>query len=586
MTDRPSRPFPSLPLRRLRAVLRRMLPGGGRIEGFVDGCVAGEIRGWAMDRSRPNRRVHVVAVCDGRVVAEALADVSRADLVQDGRGDGRHAFRLRLPAALLDGEPRQVRVQVIAGGAPVRLLRGEIEIHPPALPEPSGGRRRAGTSGSAAPAEEEPSRPLVLALWPGDGEAAVTIADWRAMAAPALEVVRLGSADPATLAAVLAPAHTVIFAHPGDRIDPAITGLVSRSRPLADVLTWDGPAAASRRPEARALGLSLGESLDGAFAVRGHVVTLAGPALTAALAAGDPGRVELVLAARPELRWAHLAGRLTTSARHGATPADRPIPQYRPERLSLAIWPGWSADAEASLTALLAQAPSGVAIEVLVAATGATAARGRIEALTPAGVLVSVRAVDAPAAATPGVWLAALAAAASAELVIICQAGVRLGDAGGGDAGGGLEVIAAWASAPNVGAVTVPIRRGKGAPLAGLALERTDAGWATKSAFAEGLQGQRRPVLAAPAALLAIGRDKLAMLGGVDADRLPAGAADLDLGLRLRRIGLPCVLLGDLAADAGAGIDLSGEIAGSALAAFDATELAAAAGAYPAPPDR
>ncbi len=165
--------------------------------------------------------------------------------------------------------------------------------------------------------------------------------------------------------------------------------------------------------------------------------------------------------------------------------------------------------------------------------------------------------------------------------MLICQAGVRLDDAAGG-----LLEIAAWASAPNVGAVTVPIRRGDGRHLAGLALERTPAGWSARSAFTEALHGHRRPVLAAPAAFLAIGRDKLAMLGGVDAARLPAGAADLDLGLRLRRIGLPCVLLGELAADAGAGVSLAGEATGPALAAFDPAELAAAACAYPAPPDR
>jgi hypothetical protein len=577
-----------------------MLPGGGRIEGFVDGCVAGEIRGWAMDRSQPNRRVHVVAVCEGRVVAETLADVSRADLVQDGRGDGRHAFRLRLPAALLDGEPRQVRVQAIAGGASVRLLRGEVEISPPAAPEASIGRRRQGRAGPAPTVAVGPP-PLMLALWPGVGDEAVTIESLRALASPALEIVRLGEgeiSDPERRFDSLAAAHTVIFAHPGDRIDAATAGLVGASRPLADVLTWDGPDAASRRPEARALGLLLGESLGGVFALRGHVLALAGAPLLQALAAGDLRRAELVLAARPELRWAHLPGRLTTGERHGAGPLDRSsaegldayrwadpqagrpgrlIPRYTPDRLSLAIWPDWSADAELSLAALLDQAPPDLQIEVLVSAAGAEEARGRIKA--PAAV--SVRAVDAPAAGTPGAWLNVLAGAASGEVVVICQAGVRLGDAPVG-----LEEISAWASAPTTGAATVPIRSGHGVPLSGLALGRTEAGWSADSAFAAELDGRSRPVLAAPAAFLAIGRDKLAMLGGVDSDRLPAGAADLDLGLRLRRIGLPCVLVGGLAAEAGTGVGLAGRASGAALAAFDAAELAAAADAYPAPPDR
>ena len=93
-------------------------------------------------------------------------------------------------------------------------------------------------------------------------------------------------------------------------------------------------------------------------------------------------------------------------------------------------------------------------------------------------------------------------------------------------------------------------------------------------------------MLAAPAAFMAVARDKLAMLGGPADDRLPAGGADLDLGLRLRRIGLDNLLLGDLQAEADPGVTPSGEIRGAALAAFDPADLAAAAAAYPSPRGR
>ena len=76
------------------------------------------------------------------------------------------------------------------------------------------------------------------------------------------------------------------------------------------------------------------------------------------------------------------------------------------------------------------------------------------------------------------------------------------------------------------------------------------------------------------------------MLGGVADGRLPAGGADLDLGLRLRRLGLASVLLGSLNAEADAVAVLAGELSGAPLAAFDPAELAAAAGAYPPPPAR
>jgi hypothetical protein len=89
-------------------------------------------------------------------------------------------------------------------------------------------------------------------------------------------------------------------------------------------------------------------------------------------------------------------------------------------------------------------------------------------------------------------------------------------------------------------------------------------------------------VLGAPAAFLAVGRDKLAGIGGFDGERLGEAAA-LGLGLRLRRAGASSVLIGDLkAAWAGPGRP-AGESGGAALAAFDAAELAAAACAFPAP---
>ena len=570
MADRPP-----LFVRRLRSLWRRAFPApalhpgqpkgrAARVHGFVDGVAAGEIRGWAVDPEQPNRRVHVVAFSEGQVVAEALADLSRPDLLQAGRGDGRHGFRLRLPPAVLDGETRTIEVRAIAGGAPAPLKRGEVTLAPTPAETPAAGTARPRNElASAAPAEE-PAPALVLGLWPGEGQTAA--ARWTG------EVVRLGGIGGVT---GLAAAHTVVFAWPDDSIAVEIADLLARSRPLADVLTWDGADALSRRPEARALGVRLGESLAGRFAVRGHVVALAGAPLLQALQAGDARAAELCLAARPELRWAHLPAPLVSGATAGRElVATTPGPA--PERLSLAIWPGWSDAAAASLKALLAGAPATGRLEVLVAAAGADQARAIAHAAGSGGSIL-VHAVDPPAGDTPGGWLAALAAAASGEVVIISQAGIRL-TAGAG----GLEQIAAWAASTGVGAVTIPIAGGE-IPLAGLALKRTGDGWAAISAYSPALDGRSRPVLAAPAAFLAIGRERLAMLGGPAYARLPAGGADLDLGLRLRRLGLANLLLGHLRAEAGPDVLPAGELRGPALAAFDAAELAAASDAYPAP---
>ena len=538
--------------------------------------------------------MHVVAISDGRVVAEALADLLRTDLVQDGRGDGRHAFRLKLPAALLDGERRRVQVRAMIGGKAVRLLRGEVEIEPADVAAIGAGPRGPASAGQATAAIEAPPAPLSLALWPSNDPDARPPSDWGVLGATGGRLLRLG--QPGLSIADLSAAHTVVFARAGDRLDPRISVLLLRSRPLSDVVTWDGSTEASRRPEARALGVLLGETLGGAFALRGHVFGLMGERFAQILVGGDIRSAELLLAARPDLRWTHLPGPVTEGDARAGGPASmqnldgfrwvepagghpaRLVPEASLGLITIAIWPAWGPGAEASLRSLLTQAPSGAAVEILAPAGGADRARTLVRSL--ARDAVTVRAVDTPQHGTPGAWLRALAAAASGEVVVVCQAGVSLRDDPGA-----LPEIAAWAASPLTGAVTVPIRRANGQPLAGLALERSAEGWSARSAHALAEEGRSRPVLAAPAAFLAISRDKLARLGEPAAERLPAGGVDLDLGLRLRRLGLPSVLLGGLGAEAGPSPPPAGEMTGAPFAAFDPEELAAAAAAFPASRD-
>ncbi len=104
-----------------------------KIEGFVDNIAANEVMGWAYDRQWPDRRVHIVARSEGKVVAEALADLPRGDLASAGKGDGRHGFRLRLPNGLagLDGT-----VEAVARPRNQVLQRGQLRVpEPVAVPK-------------------------------------------------------------------------------------------------------------------------------------------------------------------------------------------------------------------------------------------------------------------------------------------------------------------------------------------------------------------------------------------------------------------------------------------------------------------
>lgn len=89
----------------------------GRVEEVRDGVVAG----WAWNPATPAWRVGVRAIVDGHDVAGAVADLDRPSLVDAGIGDGRHGFRIRLPARVARSGDHRLRIE--AGG--VRLAPGE-----------------------------------------------------------------------------------------------------------------------------------------------------------------------------------------------------------------------------------------------------------------------------------------------------------------------------------------------------------------------------------------------------------------------------------------------------------------------------
>ena len=66
--------------------------------GYMELVSDGEIHGWVWDPARPSDHLKVELLANGEVVAEGRADVLRPDLQSARVGDGRHAFRLALPA--------------------------------------------------------------------------------------------------------------------------------------------------------------------------------------------------------------------------------------------------------------------------------------------------------------------------------------------------------------------------------------------------------------------------------------------------------------------------------------------------------
>lgn len=78
------------------------------IQGDLNVRRTGAIDGWCWDTARPGARLAVELLVDGAVVATVAADAARRDLQRRGIGDGRHAFNVAVPAALLGGGERLV----------------------------------------------------------------------------------------------------------------------------------------------------------------------------------------------------------------------------------------------------------------------------------------------------------------------------------------------------------------------------------------------------------------------------------------------------------------------------------------------
>jgi cephalosporin hydroxylase len=101
-------------------------PGTDTLEGSVDGCDEGVLRGWVLDTLQPERPVTVEVVIDGVLMATALARLERADVLAAGKQNGHCGFSI--PLTFEDaGEPRSAAVIVRAQNGPT-LPGGEFDL--------------------------------------------------------------------------------------------------------------------------------------------------------------------------------------------------------------------------------------------------------------------------------------------------------------------------------------------------------------------------------------------------------------------------------------------------------------------------
>jgi tetratricopeptide (TPR) repeat protein len=114
------------------------VPEVSGLQGRFEGVVNGEACGWVLDPLRPEMRIDVEVLCDGKLLGRTHADLEREDLIEATLGDGRHGFRFTLDNTLFDGQAHELSVR--AAGAQLPLPGGPQWLQsdaPPARVRPA-----------------------------------------------------------------------------------------------------------------------------------------------------------------------------------------------------------------------------------------------------------------------------------------------------------------------------------------------------------------------------------------------------------------------------------------------------------------
>lgn len=71
------------------------------------------IHGWAWDVNDPDSPVELIIYDGNDMITTIVADDFRRDLLDAGKGNGKHAFDLPFPAELCDGTEHLIHAQVV-----------------------------------------------------------------------------------------------------------------------------------------------------------------------------------------------------------------------------------------------------------------------------------------------------------------------------------------------------------------------------------------------------------------------------------------------------------------------------------------
>jgi len=93
------------------------------------------IHGWAWDANDPDRAVKLLIYDGNDMIAAIVADDLRKDLVDAGKGNGKHAFDLPFPDELCDGREHLIHAQVTGEPPILWMLPRSVVCAPDGLGE-------------------------------------------------------------------------------------------------------------------------------------------------------------------------------------------------------------------------------------------------------------------------------------------------------------------------------------------------------------------------------------------------------------------------------------------------------------------
>jgi hypothetical protein len=81
-------------------------------EGFLEKVACDAVSGWAWDASQPDAALTIDLYDGDRLLASTVADRFRQDLLDAGKGKGRHLFVEATPREIKDDQPHSIRALV------------------------------------------------------------------------------------------------------------------------------------------------------------------------------------------------------------------------------------------------------------------------------------------------------------------------------------------------------------------------------------------------------------------------------------------------------------------------------------------